>query len=154
MDFIGGLATIGTYMNYHNVPPHIVENKPKIKRTPINGNNIYDNAKYREYKLYVDNIADERYTLAKDPMKTGVIPNFYNQLQEVQRRDSIRYRDYLIEKENHKKYLADKEKAANDIVEGFDGIPTKMSMLIKILDMHKGKLVILLVLLILLMLLL
>lgn len=117
MDLITGLSAVGTYMNNRDAPFHDKINTLRIKRNPINGNNIYDNAKYWENKRYVDNIANDRYKLARDPMKTGVIPNFYNQLQVVEKRKEIARKEYLRQKQVRKEFLLhNKDKK----IEGFD----------------------------------
>ncbi|QKF93956.1 hypothetical protein QKU48_gp0498 [Fadolivirus algeromassiliense] len=117
MDLVSGLAVVGSYMNNREVPTHDKINTLRIKRNPINGNNIYNNAKYWEYKKYVDNLANERYKLARDPMKTGVIPNFYNQLQVVEKRKEVARQEYLRQKKARKEYLS---KIKEKKIEGFN----------------------------------
>jgi len=90
MDTFAGLLGTGLYMNQKEVPVKKSINSNRIKRTQINGNNIYDNAKHKENKMYVDNIADARYKLADDPINTGVIPNFYNQLQSIDKNKIVK----------------------------------------------------------------
>lgn len=92
----------------------------KIKRTPINGENIYDSHNYNLNKLYSDNLAFDRYILARNPMKSLLIPNYYNQFKEAHK-EAVRFKhDYIksaMEKElDWQKYLK-----SNKIVESFNG---------------------------------
>ena|SRR5579885_3431503 len=84
-----------------------------IKRTPINGENIYDSHNYNLFKLYSDNLAFDRYILARNPMESGLIPNYYNQFQETEK-EAIRFKhDYfrnVINKENYWKNYFNSDK--------------------------------------------
>jgi hypothetical protein len=86
MDLLIGLPAVGTYFNNNEHKTKYLEYGTAIKRTPINGTNIYESNNYRENKNYVAHIAYERYQDAQNPKLTGVIPNFYNQLVAVQKR--------------------------------------------------------------------
>ena len=116
MDILSGLLGVGSIMNNKEVQVHDNINTTRVKRTPINGNNLYDNAKYRTTKRYEDNIAYDRYKLAKDPMNTGVIPNFYNQLQTVTKRKQAIKEEYLKQKKQKDEYRKKTEKK----IEGFE----------------------------------
>lgn len=153
MDLVTGLSAVGSYMNGREVPVHDKINTLRIKRNPINGNNLYDNAKYWEYKSYVDNIANERYKLARDPIKTGVIPNFYNQLQVVEKRKEIARQEYLRQKKARREFLL---KTKEKKIEGFDPenkenklfTENKTQSFFHNIDLVKKEIIILLILLI------
>lgn len=120
MDMLSGLATVGSYMNSNARPTSQKVNTGRIKRTPTNGNNLYDNSRYRQNNLYVENVADASYKLAQNTEKTGVVPNFYNQMKEVDRRKKIAYNEYLKQKKDRQAYLK-KQKDSQRKVEGFSG---------------------------------
>ena len=119
MDILSGLTTVGSYMNSRIQPSHDKINTSRLKRTPIVGSNLYDNADYRDIKSFVDNKAFDRYQLANHPEKTGVIPNFYNQLQVVENRRK-RQQDELKNRPTscptNKKNLVESFSADNDSI--------------------------------------
>jgi hypothetical protein len=121
MDILSGLFGIGSYMNSKDVPVHENINTKTIKRTPTNGSNLYSNARYDQNELYVDNVAFERYKLAENPEETGVVPNFYNQMKSVQKRDKIYQVQHAKEQAAKKKQqqIQNKNQYASK-VEGFD----------------------------------
>lgn len=101
MDVLTGLASFGAYLDTKEVVEENVDYGTTIKRDPINGLNVYDNWAYPEYKAYVADVAYKRYKEAENPRKSGLIPNFYNQMQEVARRNA-EYRDEILKREDAK----------------------------------------------------
>jgi hypothetical protein len=97
MDILGGLGVVGSYMGGRSFVRETKVNTHRIKRTPINGNDTYNARNYRLDKHYQDMIANNRYIQARDPMKTGIIPNFYNQMQVVQEREKCT-REEIVKK--------------------------------------------------------
>ena len=117
MDFLLGLSALGTYMNNNERPEERKINTTRIPRDIIIGNNIYNNASYRYLEAYYNNLAYEQHKLSENPMETGIIPNFYNQLKEVDRRRMYYLLKYLEKTKNHDEYLKTHKET---IVEGFD----------------------------------
>lgn len=118
MDFLIGLTALGTYMNNNEKIEETKINTTRIPRDITIGNNIYNNNSYRYLEAYYNNLAHEQHKLAERPMETGIIPNFYNQLKEVDKRRKYYLLKYFEKKKKHEEYLkSQKEK----IVEGFDG---------------------------------
>jgi len=89
MDIFTGISSTGLYMNNKSVPGCAIGSldQSTIKRTNINGQNIYNSKNYRHNKNYVDNVAWNRYMESKNPMRTGVVPNFYNQQKAIRARN-------------------------------------------------------------------
>jgi hypothetical protein len=121
MDIISGLATVGSYMNDREIPSFNETTTGRIKRNQTNGNNVFNSNNYRQNKKYVDNVAWDRYKQAKDP-KSGLIPNFYNQMQAVEKRHQ-KYLDLALRKEKARlqsKKIKDRQVEPRSKVEGFD----------------------------------
>jgi len=116
MYILSGLIGVGSIMNNKEVQVHNNINTSRVKRTLTNGNNLYDNAKYRTIKSYENNVAYDRYKLSQDPMNTGVIPNFYNQLQTVIKRQQSAKNEYL----KQKKAREERRNKKDTKVEGFE----------------------------------
>lgn len=111
MDVLFGVSGLGLYISNKEEPPEDIPKIKRIQRDRINGNNIYDSVNYRLNKRLIDNIAFERYELAKDPMKSGIIPNFYNQLKEVVKRSKAEHDEFLKDYNSHEVNLKDREMA-------------------------------------------
>lgn len=137
MDLAIGLGAVGLYMGLNseyecqNNPNNIgnLTNKNNnnqipqlIKREPINGNDIYNNAKYKDYKSYADSLAYRDWELSKHPMETGVIPNNYNQMKDTAKRVELYHAEDLAKIKARNQYL-ESIKETNP-VEGF-GSQTK-----------------------------
>jgi hypothetical protein len=111
MDIISGLGSLGIYFNNHEDEIKYTKYDNALKRTPINGINIYDNTNYVENKNYYDDLAYNRYQEAVDPKKSGIIPNFYNQFQAVAKRNE-EYRQERLKKEiKQNKFILSEQKA-------------------------------------------
>lgn len=122
MDFLLSLTALGTYMNNNEREEEHKINTTRIPRDNIIGNNIYNNGSYRYLEAYYNNLAYEQHKLAERPMETGIIPNFYNQMKEVDRRRLYYLLKDLEKDHNHNAYLkSETEKLKKEIVEGFDG---------------------------------
>jgi len=120
MDFLLGLSALGTYMNNNDREEERKVNTTRIPRDIIIGNNIYNNSSYRYLEAYYNNLANEQHKLAERPEETGIIPNFYNQMKEVERRRKYYLLKYFEKTKNHEEYLKSL-KEQQKIVEGFDG---------------------------------
>ena len=113
MDIIAGLTSFGIYLNTKQEQPIDLSYDTTIKRTPINGINIYNASNYRNNKNYIDDLAYKRYQEALNPQKTGMIPNFYNQFKDVSARNDERRKKFL--EEQHKKDVITLEKQKEDV---------------------------------------
>lgn len=60
-------------------------NRGKIKRNPLNGDNIYDSRNYILNKNYSDDMIMDRYIKSKYS-KYNLIPNYYNQFHALSKR--------------------------------------------------------------------
>jgi len=120
MDFLLGLSALGTYMNNNEREEEHKVNTTRIPRDIVIGNNIYNNSSYRYIEAYYNNLAYEQHKLAERPEETGIIPNFYNQMKEVERRRKYYLLKYFEKTKNHEAYLKSL-KEQQKIVEGFDG---------------------------------
>lgn len=120
MDFLLGLSAIGTYMNNNEREDERKINTTRIPRDIIIGNNIYNNSSYRYLEAYYNNLTHEQHKLAERPMETGIVPNFYNQMKEVDRRRKYYLLKYFEKTKNHETYLKSL-KEQQKIVEGFEG---------------------------------
>jgi hypothetical protein len=105
MDIIAGLVGTGTYFNNHEPKTVYLDYGKIIKRTPINGINIYDSNNYREYKNMVADKAYLRYQESQRPGETGIITNFFNQYVAVVKRW-----------DEQKKEIIKQQKAKQDII--------------------------------------
>lgn len=101
MDVLAGLTSFGAYLDTKEVVEKNEDYGDTIKRDPINGLNVYDNWAYPEYKAYVADVAYKRYKEAENPRVSGLIPNFYNQMQEVARRNA-EYKAEILKREKEK----------------------------------------------------
>lgn len=88
MDVIGTLTAMGNYFNNKQEPPSDRSNTNDIKRTRINGQNIYDSNELSKNKKIVKKIANDRYYDARSPMESGVVPNIYNQISAIEKQKS------------------------------------------------------------------
>jgi hypothetical protein len=77
MDFTGGLASVGKFIADREPEPHDKLITNRVKRTKINGNNIYNSHNTLKYRRLTKKKANDRYVKATKPMETGIIPNFY-----------------------------------------------------------------------------
>ena len=105
MDILAGLTSLGLYFNNHEEEVKYLDYGTILKRTPINGINIYDSTNYVNNKKFVDDLVDKRYKLSQNPKESGLIPNFYNQFQAVEKRNAER-----------RKIIMEKEKKQNEII--------------------------------------
>lgn len=96
MDVLSSLTTVGKYMNKNAKKRYDKINTRRIKRTRINGENTYNSRNIRNYRRHLKSLANKNYKLAKNPEKTGVIPNFYNLAKDVKKR-KIKKKDNLVE---------------------------------------------------------
>jgi hypothetical protein len=110
MDIIGGLVGMGTYFNNHEHKTKYLDYGKLIKRTPINGINIYDSNNYREYKNIVADLAYKRYQMSTDPKKTGIIPNFYNQYVAVLKRWYEQKKEIIKREQKRKEDILEEQK--------------------------------------------
>jgi len=109
MDIISGLTAFGTYLNTKIEKPIDNEYDTIVKRTKINGLNIYDSTNYRNNKNYMDDLAYKRYRLSQNPKESGVIPNFYNQFKDVALRNAERQQKFMEEQKKKDKIILEKQ---------------------------------------------
>jgi hypothetical protein len=112
MDIIAGLTSVGLYFNNHGEKVKYLDYGDILKRTPINGMNIYDSTNYVLNKKYIDDLVDKRYKLSQNPKESGLIPNFYNQLQAVEKRNA-EYRKEIMKKEKKQNEIILNEQQTN-----------------------------------------
>lgn len=112
MDILLGLTSLGSYFNNHPETIKYTNYGNTIKRTPINGTNIYECNNYRADKNYVDDLVYNRYKLSQNPRESGLIPNFYNQMQAVEKRYA-EYRKQIIAEQKKKDEIILTEQKAN-----------------------------------------
>ena len=122
MDIIAGLPAFGTYLNTKILKPVDDEYDTVVKRTPINGLNIYTSHNYKENKDYYDDLAYRRYQACLDPRASGLIPNFFNQFKDVEMRN--RERLEKIEAELKPLLLMLPNPAFDEVPVGKDGVNT------------------------------
>jgi len=109
MDIISGLTAFGTYLNTKIEKPIDNEYDTIVKRTKINGLNIYDSTNYRNNKNYMDDLAYKRYRLSQNPKESGLIPNFYNQFKDVALRNAERQQKFMEEQKKKDKIILEKQ---------------------------------------------
>src|ERR1700678_1387198 len=109
MDIVGGLTAFGAYLNGKEQKKVDIHYDKQVKRTPINGLNIYDNYNYPDIKAFMEDLAYKRYHSGLDPKVSGLIPNFYNQLQDVERRNAERMKKFLEEEKKKTKVILEKQ---------------------------------------------
>jgi hypothetical protein len=117
MDFIGGLATAGNFLNEREQPKSIKTHTSRIKRSKPNGNNIYNSWNLKQNRRHVKKKANDRYKLARNTKETGIVPNFYNQVKSVKlrKKKNLQRRRDLIN-------LQTRDNGNNNnITEGFNG---------------------------------
>lgn len=101
----------------YNLSNNII-NTIHIKRTPTNGVNIYDSYNYKLNKLYLDNLCFNRYMLARYPMQSGLIPNYYNQIKEAEK-ETIRFNNDYFNNIANKEINNLKYQETDKIIESF-----------------------------------
>ena len=109
-------------------------NPSKVKRDQIIGNNIYDSYEYRKLQDYRNKLIYKNTIRAWSPMQTGIIPNFYNQLQSVAKRQAYYKHKYLINN-NIKKIELNEIKKLDPVVEMFGTQNNNIILMIIILSM-------------------
>jgi hypothetical protein len=77
---IGSLAMLGTTIDNQNKQPRKNPQSNKIK-SKSNSINLYNSNNYKNAKKTMQELADEKYQLARNPKKTGVIPKYYNRIK-------------------------------------------------------------------------
>ncbi len=109
MDILGGLTFFGTYLNTKIEKPLNLDYDTNIKRTQINGTNIYNALNYRDNKNFMANLAYNRYKESQNPKESGLIPNFYNQLKDVEARNAERHKKFMEEQQKKDKIILEKQ---------------------------------------------
>ncbi len=109
MDILGGLTFFGTYLNTKIEKPLNLDYDTIIKRTPVNGMNIYNATNYRDNKNFMADYAYKRYKESQNPQKSGLIPNFYNQLKDVEARNAERHKKFMEEQKKKDKIILEKQ---------------------------------------------
>jgi len=106
MDIVTGLAYTGKYIGDKAPPPKELKHNNKVKRSNINGANIYQSRNLGINRRFIRNKANVRYRKSDRPMETGIVPNFYNQVKvvEKEKREAVR-RGMLKERLNKKKFI-------------------------------------------------
>ena len=84
-EILGGLAVLGTAVA-NKLKNKDDKKNNKIKST-VSGN-IYNSNKLPEVRKTMQQKADDRYELSKNPKKTGVIPKYYNRVKADDDNDS------------------------------------------------------------------
>jgi len=81
MDAFSGLAFLGNYLNTKkdNNVNNTQKSSSRYTKSRPNGDNIYNSNQYSKAVDYTNKKADKRHNESRNPMNTGVIPNFYNQ---------------------------------------------------------------------------
>ncbi len=88
MDILGGLSTFGTYINNKKVVDNKKKNNNVIKRSQLNGNNIYNSNNYTKNRVGMQRTADSNYSFARHTKETGVVPNLYNRVEDYNNRNA------------------------------------------------------------------
>lgn len=109
MDIISGLTAFGTYLNTKIEKPIDTEYDTTVKRTQINGPNVYNATNYRDNKNYIDDLAYKRYRASQNPRESGLIPNFYNQFKDVALRLAERQQKFEEEQKKKNKVILEKQ---------------------------------------------
>jgi hypothetical protein len=109
MDIISSLTAFGTYLNTKIEKPIDLEYDTIVKRTPINGINIYNSTNYRDNKNYMDDLAYKRYKGTQNPRESGLIPNFYNQFKDVALRNEERQQKFMEEQKKKNAIILEKQ---------------------------------------------
>lgn len=110
MDIIAGLVGTGKYLNNHEPKNVYLDYGKIVKRTPINGINIYDSHNYREYKNMVVDKAYLRYQEAQRPGETGIITNFFNQYVAVVKRWDEQKKEIIKQHEKKQEVILTEQK--------------------------------------------
>lgn len=85
MDAVAGLGFAGSYIADRDKIKKDDGTAGSVRRTRINGDNIYNSRNLRKNRRYLKNVANKRYRNSRYPMETGIIPNYYNQVKAVER---------------------------------------------------------------------
>ena len=119
---LGRLTYFGKYFADRESDDEKVDHTKFVRRTPINADNVYNSWNVIRTRRLIKDIANKRYKLSRDPLRTGIIPNFYNAVRFVEKnkQDAIergklkklraRLGDYPLLKED---YLYDDELSIN-----------------------------------------
>ena len=89
MDILGGLATFGQYVNNSIKSAPQKKQAEQLNQSPRNGNNMYSSNEYDKNTKKIQNIAKTRTQQSKQPDKTGMIPNNYNQIKATKIKENI-----------------------------------------------------------------
>ena len=103
MDIVSGLAYTGKYIGNKPKPPRELIHNNQVKRTNINGTNIYQARNLGLNRRFVRNKANLRYRKSRQPMETGIIPNFYNQVKVVEKERAEAVRKGMLRERLEKK---------------------------------------------------
>jgi len=86
MESAASLSALGCIINNKEGPRPEKRSTNRVRRTPINADNVYNSWNLRKYRRKQRSIANDRHRKARKPMETGIIPNFYNSIKNVKKR--------------------------------------------------------------------
>ena len=123
MDLTSGLTAFGKYLSDRTKPDDAPVHTSRVKRSQINTNNIYNSHNVKKNKRFVKGVANKRYKKSRKPRETGIVPNFYNQVEYVNNRDLERWERFRNrQKEKNAKRIDAMDRSKNPrkkILEGF-----------------------------------
>jgi formaldehyde-activating enzyme involved in methanogenesis len=85
MDILAGISAFGNYINNKKEVPPPKVNSGRVKREVVNGDNMYSSKNNVQNKKSMWKIAEGRYNKARETNNTGVVPNVYNDIQNVKK---------------------------------------------------------------------
>lgn len=117
METLLGLSLFGSYINtktenpaYGSYGSYALGKNNTVKRKQINGNSVYDATNWRSNKNYVDKIANDRHIAARCPKESGLIPNFYNQFEAVEKRHAVYLNEILKNQKQRDEFILKTQK--------------------------------------------
>jgi len=98
-----GLSMLGNIIESKQEPRSDKKINGLVARTPINADNVYNSWNLRKNRRKQGSIANDRYKKARKPMETGIVPNFYNSIQNVKKRKQ----EAMNEEMQRRQYIKD-----------------------------------------------
>jgi len=102
MDILSGLSITGNYLNSKPDRQKKRRHTKSVRNIKPNGKNIYDSWNVKSHRRNTKRIATDRYKKARKPLKTGIVPNIYNQVISVNKEREARIKK--IKERERKKY--------------------------------------------------
>ncbi len=118
MDILSGISSVGNFINERDERKHTKTHTNRIKRTQINGDNLYNSWNVRNKRRHEKSISNHRFKNSRNPDETGIVPSLYNQMKASEKR-KLRRRHSIEAFDNDSVFSDD-----NSLLSGYNSAPS------------------------------